>query len=42
MPSPVDPIAYIGSLGLLEIALNRKRADKYFQVKVGTKVKVTI
>jgi S-adenosylmethionine hydrolase len=30
---PGNPIAYIGSLGLLEIALNGKRADKYFQVK---------
>jgi len=39
---PGNPIAYIGSLGLLEIALNGKRADKYFQVKVGTPVKVTI
>jgi S-adenosyl-L-methionine hydrolase (adenosine-forming) len=36
-----NPVAYIGSLGFLEIALYGKRADKYFQVKVGATVKVT-
>jgi S-adenosylmethionine hydrolase len=39
---PGNTIAYIGSLGLLEIAVNGGRAEKHFEVKVGNKVKVTI
>jgi S-adenosyl-L-methionine hydrolase (adenosine-forming) len=39
---PGSPIAYIGSLGLLEIAVNGKRADKYFEAREGTKVIVKI
>ncbi len=36
------PVAYIGSLGLLEIAVNRGRADGYFRAKIGAKVTVRI
>jgi S-adenosylmethionine hydrolase len=36
------PVAYIGSLGLLEVAVNRGRADSHFRAKVGTKVIVKI
>ncbi len=39
---PGNPVAYIGSLGLLEIAVNGKRADKYYGAKVGNKVTVSI
>ena len=35
---PGRPVAYVGSLGLLEIAVNGARADKYFKVGVGVKV----
>jgi S-adenosylmethionine hydrolase len=36
------PAAYIGSLGLLEIAVNRGRADSHFRARVGTKVTVKL
>jgi S-adenosylmethionine hydrolase len=36
------PIAYVGSLGLMEIAVNQGRADRYFGARVGTKVKIEI
>jgi S-adenosyl-L-methionine hydrolase (adenosine-forming) len=36
------PVAYVGSLGLLEIAINGGRADKYYGTKLGNKVTVTI
>jgi S-adenosyl-L-methionine hydrolase (adenosine-forming) len=39
---PRHPIAYIGSIGLLEIAINGGRADKYYGVKIGNKVVVKI
>jgi len=32
------PVAYIGSTGYLEIAVNSDRADKYFGVEIGKKV----
>ncbi len=35
------PLAYTGSLGFLEIAVNSGRADSYFGIKRGFKVKVT-
>jgi S-adenosylmethionine hydrolase len=36
------PLAYIGSMGALEIAVNMGRAADYFGVEVGTKVTVTL
>jgi S-adenosylmethionine hydrolase len=36
-----SPLAYIGSLGYLEIAVNLGRADSYFDIGVGGKVRVT-
>jgi S-adenosylmethionine hydrolase len=36
------PVAYIGSLGLLEIAINRGRADNYFKTRIGAKVTLKI
>ena len=36
-----SPLAYIGSLGYLEIAVNLGRADRYFDIGVGGKVRVT-
>ena len=36
-----SPLAYIGSLGYLEIAVNLGRADSYFDIGVGWKVRVT-
>jgi S-adenosyl-L-methionine hydrolase (adenosine-forming) len=36
------PVAYVGSLGLLEIAINGGRADKYYGTKIGNKVMVSI
>ncbi len=39
---PGHPVAYIGSLGLLEIAVNGRSAQKYFKVVVGAKVTVKI
>jgi S-adenosyl-L-methionine hydrolase (adenosine-forming) len=38
---PGKPIAYIGSLGFLEIAVNMDRADKFPNIGVGSKVMVT-
>jgi S-adenosylmethionine hydrolase len=38
---PQSPVAYIGSLGYLEIAVNLGRADSYFDIGVGGKVMVT-
>jgi S-adenosylmethionine hydrolase len=35
------PLAYIGSLGYLEIAVNLNRADSYFDIGIGGKVRVT-
>ena len=35
-----EPLAYIGSLGYLEIGVNLGRADTYFSVGVGRKVRV--
>jgi S-adenosylmethionine hydrolase len=35
------PLAYIGSLGYLEIAVNLGRADDYFDIRIGGKVRVT-
>ena len=34
------PLAYIGSLGYLEIGVNRGRAENYFAVSIGDKVRV--
>lgn len=34
------PMAYIGSMGYLEIAVNSGRADRYFKVSVGARVTV--
>lgn len=36
-----SPLAYIGSLGYLEIAVNLGRADSYFDIGIGGKVEVT-
>ncbi len=36
------PLAYIGSLGYLEIGLNRGRADDFFGASIGDKVRITI
>lgn len=38
--APGRPLAYIGSAGLLEIAVNRDRADHHFDAKPGTSVEV--
>jgi S-adenosyl-L-methionine hydrolase (adenosine-forming) len=38
---PGKPIAYIGSLGFLEIAINMGRAEKCLNIDVGSKIKVT-
>jgi hypothetical protein len=35
-----SPLAYIGSLGYLEIAVNLGRADRYFDIGIGGKVEV--
>lgn len=37
-----EPLAYIGSLGYLEIAVNLGRADRYFDAGIGRKVRVTL
>lgn len=34
------PLAYIGSLGLLELAVNMGRADEYF--KAGARIVITL
>lgn len=34
------PLAYIGSLGYLEIGINRGRAENYFAASIGDKVRV--
>jgi len=36
------PVAYYGSAGFLEIAVNQRRADSFFKVAVGGKVTVKI
>lgn len=36
------PVAYVGSLGLLEIAVNGRSAEEFFKVGVGEKVTVRI
>ena len=38
---PQSPLAYIGSLGYLEIAVNLGRADVYLDIGIGGKVRVT-
>jgi hypothetical protein len=35
------PVAYIGSLGFLEIAINQGNAAEYFNAAIGDKVEVT-
>lgn len=35
-----SPLAYIGSLGYLEIAVNLGRADRYFDICIGGKIEV--
>lgn len=37
---PGYPIAYVGSLGFLEIGVNQGRADTHFKALVGSKVRV--
>lgn len=39
--APGQPLAYLGSAGLLEIAVNRGRADDFFHHKPKMEVKVT-
>ncbi len=39
---PGHPVAYVGSLGLLEIAVNGRSAEKFFKAGVGVKVTVRI
>ncbi|MEE9553042.1 MAG: SAM-dependent chlorinase/fluorinase [candidate division Zixibacteria bacterium] len=36
------PLAYIGSLGYLEIGVNSGRADNYFRASIGDKVRVVV
>ncbi len=38
---PQSPLAYIGSIGYLEIAINLGRADSHFDIGIGGKVVVT-
>jgi len=37
---PGKPLAYIGSMGLLEIGVNQGRADSYFKLDIGGKVRI--
>jgi hypothetical protein len=39
---PGYPLSYVGSLGFLEIAINLGRAERYFGVGIGDKIKVAL